>query len=187
MTPLSSIHFSLVLPMNVVPLVNLNLILAPLHCISPSAVLLVRRLVFSSSHSLILRFLVETVSLLLSHRSISPNAIHPPVSGTTALHLAASLGRADVVNLLLEQDTIDDTLRDSNGRSCTDVARGKDVLSVINGKSTPPNAITICLRFDRLSCTSYCILPVSAPYLHPLFSRCAAFPVTPLTPILPAC
>ncbi|KAN0132580.1 Oxysterol-binding domain containing protein [Lactarius tabidus] len=75
---------------------------------------------------------VETVSLLLSHRSISPNAIHPPVSGTTALHLAASLGRADVVNLLLEQDTIDDTLRDSNGRSCTDVARGKDVLSVIN-------------------------------------------------------
>ncbi|KAH9045286.1 Oxysterol-binding protein-domain-containing protein [Lactarius pseudohatsudake] len=75
---------------------------------------------------------VETVSLLLSHRSISPNAIHPPLSGTTALHLAASLGRADVVNLLLEQDTIDDTLRDSNGRSCTDVARGKDVLSVIN-------------------------------------------------------
>lgn len=75
---------------------------------------------------------VDTVSLLLSHRSISPNAIHPPASGTTALHLAASLGRADVVNLLLEQDTIDDNLRDTNGRSCTDVARGKEVLSVIN-------------------------------------------------------
>jgi oxysterol-binding protein 1 len=77
---------------------------------------------------------VETVSLLLSHRSISPNAIHPPASGTTALHLAASLGRADVVNLLLEQDGINDTLRDSNRRTCIDVARGKDVLSVINGK-----------------------------------------------------
>lgn len=78
-------------------------------------------------------FAAETVSLLLSHRSISPNAIHPPASGTTALHLAASLGRADVVNLLLEQEDIDDTLRDSNGKTCVDVARGKDVLSVING------------------------------------------------------
>ncbi|KAI0254825.1 Oxysterol-binding protein-domain-containing protein [Lactifluus subvellereus] len=75
---------------------------------------------------------VETVSLLLSHRSISPNAIHPPASGTSALHLAASLGRADVVDLLLEQDGINDTLRDSNGRTCIDVARGKDVLSIIN-------------------------------------------------------
>ncbi|KAI0005129.1 Oxysterol-binding protein-domain-containing protein [Russula compacta] len=75
---------------------------------------------------------VETVSLLLSHRSISPNAIHPPASGTTALHLAASLGRTDVVNLLLEQEEIDDALRDSNGKTCIDVARGKDVLSVIN-------------------------------------------------------
>jgi len=77
----------------------------------------------------------ETVSLLLSHRSISPNAIHPPASGTTALHLAASLGRTDVVNLLLEQEEINDTLRDSNGKTCIDVARGKDVLSVIDGTS----------------------------------------------------
>lgn len=75
---------------------------------------------------------VETVSLLLCHRSISPNSIHPPASGTTALHLAASLGRADVVNLLLEQEDIDDTLRDSNGKTCIDVARGKDILSIIN-------------------------------------------------------
>lgn len=123
--------------MTVVRLVNPNPILAPPRFISLSAVPLVRlipsvspSLTHSSSPQ------VETVSLLLSHRSISPNAIHPPVSGTTALHLAASLGRADVVDLLLEQDTIDDTLRDSNGRSCTDVARGKDVLSVINGTFT---------------------------------------------------
>jgi oxysterol-binding protein 1 len=81
-------------------------------------------------------FAAETVSLLLCHRSISPNAIHPSTSGTTALHLAASLGRADIVNLLLEQEDIDDTLRDSKGKTCIDVARGKDVLSVINGTST---------------------------------------------------
>ncbi|KAI9513276.1 Oxysterol-binding protein-domain-containing protein [Russula earlei] len=83
---------------------------------------------------------IETVSLLLSHRSISPNAIHPPASGTTALHLAASLGRADVVNLLLEQADIDDTLRDSNGKTCLDVARGKNVISAINDSRSLLNA-----------------------------------------------
>ncbi|KAA1466569.1 hypothetical protein DENSPDRAFT_831423 [Dentipellis sp. KUC8613] len=73
-----------------------------------------------------------TVALLLSNRSISPNAIHPPGSGTTALHLASSLGRADVVSLLLEQEGIDDTLRDRDGKTCKDVARGRDVMRVIH-------------------------------------------------------
>ncbi len=59
--------------------------------------------------------------------------IHPSGSGTTALHLAASIGRADVVNLLLEQEDIDDTLRDSHGRTCRDVARGKEVQKIIRG------------------------------------------------------
>ncbi|TFY74707.1 hypothetical protein EWM64_g9304, partial [Hericium alpestre] len=74
----------------------------------------------------------DIVALLLAHRSISPNAVHPPGSGTTALHLAASLGRADVVNLLLDQEGIDDTLRDRDGKTCKDVARGKDVVRTIN-------------------------------------------------------
>ena len=78
-------------------------------------------------------FVVETVQLLLSHRSISPNGVHPPGSGTTPLHLAASLGRADVVNLLLEQEGIDDSLRDSMGKTCRDLARGKEVSRTIDG------------------------------------------------------
>ena len=78
---------------------------------------------------------VETVTLLLSHRAISPNGVHPPGSGTTALHLASSLGRTEIVNLLLEQLGIDDTLRDVNGDSCRDVARNKDVKKAIDGKS----------------------------------------------------
>ncbi|KAF8505882.1 Oxysterol-binding protein-domain-containing protein [Russula emetica] len=102
----------------------------------------------------------ETVSLLLCHRSISPNAIHPPASGTTALHVAASLGRADVVNLLLEQEDIDDTLRDSNGKTCIDVARGKDVLSVINGTSTH---ISSLLR-------TYILSPPNDPPSHNLIT-----------------
>ena len=76
---------------------------------------------------------VETVALLLTHRAISPNGIHPPGSGTTPLHLAASLGRADIVNLLLEQENIDDTILDSQGRNCKDVARGKAVVRAIEG------------------------------------------------------
>lgn len=76
---------------------------------------------------------METVSLLLSHRAISPNGVHPPGSGTTPLHLAASLGRAEIVNLLLDQEGIDDTLRDKDGKTCKDVARGREVLRIIEG------------------------------------------------------
>ncbi|TDL22435.1 hypothetical protein BD410DRAFT_722955 [Rickenella mellea] len=73
----------------------------------------------------------DTIALFLSHRAISPNAIHPPDSGTTALHLASSIGRADAVNLLLEQDDIDDAARDAQGRTAKDVARGKDVIAAL--------------------------------------------------------
>lgn len=116
----------------------------------------------------------ETVSLLLCHKYISPNAIHPPASGTTALHLAASLGRADVVNLLLEQEDIDDTLRDSNGKTCIDVARGKDVLSVINGTSAPTsrhNPRLTAYHVFRLAITSNCILSITTTHLHPLSAK----------------
>ncbi|KAJ7266384.1 hypothetical protein B0H12DRAFT_1321005, partial [Mycena haematopus] len=75
---------------------------------------------------------LDTVTLLLSHRAISPNGVHPPGSGTTPLHLAAALGRADVVNLLLEQEAIDDTLLDAGGRTARECARGKEVLRVFD-------------------------------------------------------
>ncbi|KAG9311200.1 hypothetical protein JVU11DRAFT_8275 [Chiua virens] len=73
----------------------------------------------------------ETVQLLLSHRAILPNSVHPPGSGTTALHLAATLGRAEIVSILLEQPEVDDTLRDSQGHTCKDIAKGKDVIQVL--------------------------------------------------------
>lgn len=76
---------------------------------------------------------METVTLLLSHRAISPNGVHPPGSGTTPLHLAASLDRCDIVNLLLEQPGIDDTLRDGRGQTCRDIAKNKDVIRAIEG------------------------------------------------------
>ncbi|KIJ28907.1 hypothetical protein M422DRAFT_784466 [Sphaerobolus stellatus SS14] len=78
----------------------------------------------------------DTIQLLLQNRSISANSVHPAESGTTALHLAASLGRADVVSLLLEQDGVDDTVRDSKGRTPKDVARSKEVHDVIQDSQT---------------------------------------------------
>ncbi|PPR03697.1 hypothetical protein CVT24_007418 [Panaeolus cyanescens] len=81
-----------------------------------------------------------TVQLLLSHRAISPNGVHPPGSGTTPLHLAASLGRIDIVNLLLEQENIDDSLRDQNGKTCKDVARSKEVIRAIDDSRSFLNA-----------------------------------------------
>jgi len=74
----------------------------------------------------------DTVTLLLAHRSISPNAIYPPTSQVTALHLAASLGRADIVSLLLEQEDIDDTTRDEQGRTVIDVA-SKECKEILQG------------------------------------------------------
>ena len=49
------------------------------------------------------------------------------------LHLAASLGRSDVVSLLLEQDEIDDSVKDAQGRSVPDVAT-REVKEIIQGE-----------------------------------------------------
>ncbi|KAK0212711.1 Oxysterol-binding protein-domain-containing protein [Desarmillaria ectypa] len=98
-----------------------------------------------------------TVALLLSHRAISPNGVHPPGSGTTALHLASSLGRVDIVNLLLEQEGINDSLTDANGKTCTDVAKGRDVIRVIEDSRAFLNASYRSLLH------SYIMSPLSTP------------------------
>lgn len=100
---------------------------------------------------------VQTVSLLLSHRAISPNGVHPSGSGTTPLHLAASLGRVDVVNLLLEQENIDDSLKDAQGRTCREVARGKEVVRAIDDSRSFLNASY------RSLLRSYILSPLSEP------------------------
>ncbi|KAF5319842.1 hypothetical protein D9611_012886 [Ephemerocybe angulata] len=99
----------------------------------------------------------ETVSLLLSHRAISPNGVHPPGSGTTPLHLAASLGRVEIVSLLLEQETIDDSLVDANGKTCRDVARSKEGIRAIDDSRSFLNASYRSLLH------SYILSPLSDP------------------------
>lgn len=74
----------------------------------------------------------DIVQLVLSSPAVSPNSIYPSGSTTTALHLATSLGRADVVSMLLDQVDIDDSLRDSDGRMAVDYA-SKEVKAVFTG------------------------------------------------------
>ncbi|KAG1730935.1 Oxysterol-binding protein-domain-containing protein [Suillus paluster] len=99
---------------------------------------------------------VDTVQLLLSHRAISPNGVHPPGSGTTPLHLAASLGRVDIVGVLLDQPGIDDTLRDNNGKTCKDVAKGKEVVQTLQDSRSFLNASY------RSLLRSYILSPIDA-------------------------
>ncbi|KAI0653811.1 Oxysterol-binding protein-domain-containing protein [Cubamyces menziesii] len=99
----------------------------------------------------------DTISLLLSHRSISPNAVYPPGSGTTALHLAASLSRTDVVNLLLDQEGIDDSLRDSHGKTPLEVARGKETIRAIR------DSRAFLTASYRSLLRTYILSPPSAP------------------------
>ena len=131
-TLLSSFHFSLKLARTdqSSKMQTSTLVLQPF--ISPFAVLLVS-LPFLPQIAPPHPPKVDTVQLLLSHRAISPNGVHPPASGTTPLHLAASLGRVDIVSLLLDQPGIDDTLRDANGKTSKDVAKGKEVVQILQG------------------------------------------------------
>ncbi|KAI0757752.1 Oxysterol-binding protein-domain-containing protein [Daedaleopsis nitida] len=99
----------------------------------------------------------DTIGLLLSHRSISPNAVYPHGTGTTALHLAASLSRTDVVNLLLDQEGIDDSLRDHQGKTCLEVARGKDTSRAIR------DSRSFLTASYRSLLRSYIMSPHSAP------------------------
>lgn len=120
---------------------------------------------------------VETVQLLLSHRAISPNGIHPPGSGTTALHLAASLGRPEIVLLLLDQPGVDDTLRDSQGRTCKDVAKEKESIQVLHGGLPRSGFFLVILIFSRFSGLPECIIQIVATLIRTVPSQ---FPANPL-------
>ncbi|KEP48519.1 SWH1-protein of an oxysterol-binding family protein [Rhizoctonia solani 123E] len=73
----------------------------------------------------------ETVELVLSNKYISPNMSCAADPGFTAIHLASSLGRADILKVLIDQDAADDTLQDTRGRSAIDLAKDHKTLNVL--------------------------------------------------------
>lgn len=77
-----------------------------------------------------------TVDLVVRHLSngSGTNLINAKdLEGQTPLHLASSLGRSDVVMLLLSQPGVDDTLRDARGRTPVEVAKGSELATVLQG------------------------------------------------------
>ncbi|CAE6526774.1 unnamed protein product, partial [Rhizoctonia solani] len=73
----------------------------------------------------------ETVELVLLNKYISPNMSCAADVGFTAIHLASSLGRADILKVLLEQDGADDTTLDTRGRSAIDLAKDQKTLNAL--------------------------------------------------------
>ena len=53
--------------------------------------------------------------------------------GNTALHLASSMGRLDVVKLLLSKSDVNDGVLDARGKSALDVASTAEVKVVLKG------------------------------------------------------
>ncbi|KAG8876575.1 hypothetical protein FRB98_007244 [Tulasnella sp. 332] len=72
----------------------------------------------------------DTIAMVLANRAVSPNMPYPPESLVTPLHLAATLGRVDITTLLLQQQEIDDSAKDAEGRFASDVAT-KEVKEVL--------------------------------------------------------
>jgi oxysterol-binding protein 1 len=52
------------------------------------------------------------------------------IDGCTALHVASRLGRQEIVELLLCQEEIDDTIKDKEGKSPLEIAKSRQISSV---------------------------------------------------------
>lgn len=70
------------------------------------------------------------ISFLLNYKTIDLNAVDAQ-NGNTALHIAASSGRDDVVQLLLSQEDIDDSKRNHDGKDALEVAKSPEIAQQI--------------------------------------------------------
>lgn len=81
----------------------------------------------------------SVIEFCLDYKSIHVNAIDAD-NGNTALHIASSSGRDDVVQLLLDQDEIDDTKRNFEGKDALDVAKSPEIAQIIQVSRAQLNA-----------------------------------------------
>lgn len=64
-------------------------------------------------------------------------------SGETPLHIASRLGRAEIVDLMLRVPSIDDTLRDAEGRVAEEVTKSEKVSELFLGKAAESSSLGI--------------------------------------------
>lgn len=75
---------------------------------------------------------VPVITLILNSPNVpSPNLPTAARTSTTPLHVASQLGRVDVVQLLLSDPRIDDTMKDDRGRTPLECAATPEIASVI--------------------------------------------------------
>ncbi|CEH16313.1 Oxysterol-binding protein [Ceraceosorus bombacis] len=70
-----------------------------------------------------------TIELCLEYKSATLNA-KDSINGNTPLHLASSVGRADVVQLFLDQDDVDDTITNNEGKEPMSVAKTLEIAQI---------------------------------------------------------
>ncbi|WVO21082.1 uncharacterized protein IAS62_002386 [Cryptococcus decagattii] len=75
---------------------------------------------------------IPVITLILNSPNVpSPNLSTAAGTSTTPLHVASQLGRVDVVQLLLSDPRIDDTMKDDRGRTPLECAASPEIASVI--------------------------------------------------------
>ncbi|KAI8450499.1 exodeoxyribonuclease V [Phakopsora pachyrhizi] len=81
-------------------------------------------------------------------------------SGQTPLHLACSMGRADVVNLFLGQAQLDDSIKDLEGRTCLEVCKTSEVARLIQTSRAHLSATYLALL------SAYIASPITSTVSH---------------------
>lgn len=79
------------------------------------------------------------ISFLLNYKTIHLNATEAQ-NGNTALHIASASGRDDIVQLLLDQQDIDDTKPNKDGRDALAVAKSPEIAQRIQVSRAQLNA-----------------------------------------------
>ena len=107
----------------------------------------------------------DTVGIVMQRRPQDINARDP--EGSTPLHLASQLGRTEIVMLLMSQSNIDDTVRNSQGRTALEVAKGSETARVLQGAPICPSAPDRSSRLTILCAVHQSREPNTAkPMLH---------------------
>jgi uncharacterized protein len=87
-------------------------------------------------------------------------------SGGTALHMAAALGKDEIVEFLIEQG-IDLAVQDSSNRTALDIASGVKAVAIPGARFTPPappvHESTVALLSSEMGNAGVEILPYEAP------------------------
>jgi len=90
---------------------------------------------------------VATFIKLLERSGLSVNS--QSQEGSTPLHVAARLGKFEMVEYLMSrEEDIDDTIRDLEGKTCLDVAKSRQIINIIECTSGFAARINSVFRFQ---------------------------------------